>query len=223
MKILRFTALVLLGGVIAGLTGMATVTMVELISENGPAVGWPMLAMAAGGGLFTGLGWRALRSRTKLAMVAGVLRDGGRFPVLSTIADAFLQLLAVATGASVGRGNAPRQIAGSIEHSLTTSQPDSDRRILLSAASAADPAAVYNVPFAGVLFAFECLGLKKTWRGGIAVVVMSFLAALVARPVVGSGPYYDFPAPSLSAEHIAWMVGWTLLGAPLIAFFGLVM
>lgn len=223
MKNLRFAALVLIGGGIAGLTGMATVTMVELISENGPAVGLPMVAMAAGGGLVTGLGWWALRSRTKLATVAGVLRDGGRFPVLSTMADAFLQLLAVATGASVGRENAPRQIAGSIEHSLTTNQPDSDRRILLSAASAAGLAAVYNVPFAGVLFAFECLGLKKTWRGGIAVVVMSFLAALVARPVVGSGPYYEFPAPSLSVEHVAWMVGWTLLGVPVMALFGLVM
>ncbi|MGO3087183.1 MAG: chloride channel protein [Corynebacterium flavescens] len=213
MRLRALAAWTVLGGLGAGLTGMATTFSAELLISASPHGGWPMVLTAAIGGLLAGLGWWALRASAPVRTPEQALRDGGALPALRTLGDGALQLLAVGTGSSLGREKAPRQIAGCIQYNLAAGVPDSERRLLLAAAASAGLAAVYNIPFAGAVFAFEVLRIKKSRRNLAVVIAMSLVAAITAWPVVGNGPFYSFPSPSPTPTHVLWMALWSLIAA----------
>ena len=200
----------LFGGLVAGVVGMTTTFCAEWLTSTSPHRGWPMLAIAAAGGLLAGLGWWALRASAPVRTPEEVLRDGGPLPILRTLADAALQILAVGTGSSLGREKAPRQAAGCLQYGFARGQSADTRHLLLAAAASSGLAAVYNVPIAGAVFAFEVLGLGRSRRGIVVVLAMSIIAAATAWPVVGHGPFYFFPAPSLSTSLLVWLTLWAL-------------
>lgn len=221
----ELAGIVIAGGVLAGLCGMATSGIVELLSLLAPrGTGWVQaVTVPALGGLLSGIGWWWLRCPTPVAQVADCLQRGMPLPLVRTLADAALQLIAAGTGLSLGRENAPRQASAAGVAALpgVGKRSDADRRLLVAAAAGAGLGAVYNVPVAGVLFAFEVLRLERSWRALAASAGMSAIATVLAWPVVGRRPYYhlqthDWDASAFGAAlaiaavavPVAGLVGW---------------
>ena len=95
--------------------------------------------------------------------------SGTRMPVIETLVNVFLQMATVAAGASVGRENAPRE-AGAMMASQLAHRFGVDRgttRLLVAAAAGAGLGAIYHIPLAGAVFAFEILLTTVTVRADV--------------------------------------------------------
>ena len=162
----------------------------------------------------------------------------------SALADAATQILVVGTGASIGRENAPRLAAAGAMSDLARRARlrAGTSRVLIASAAGAGLAAVYNVPITGVLFtttvtlAVPTTGAESDMRGArgrpsarrwlrvlgsgwsvTAVVVsvpMSFIATLIARFVIGSGPRLPLPPVTVETPQLMFvLVGGIAAGA----------
>lgn len=237
----RIGALVLLGGVAAGVVGgamawlllqvqtltygVATDSLLDDVRGAGQVrrVAGPLV-----GGLLAGLGWWWLRRRARIVGVDRALEpDGPRLPLRSTLADALLQILVVGSGASIGREGAPRQASAALAEALAGRlrvAPDV-RRAAVAAAAGAGLAAVYNVPLAGMIFTLETLPTARGWRaraaGTLIAAAMSAIATVTAWPVVGNRPTYVFPGVAWDDRTGPWAAGWAALCIPLCALVGI--
>lgn len=166
----------------------------------GAGVLHPVLA-AGIGGVLAGLGWWWLRREGPVRSIEESVRSRAPLPVGRTFADALLQLLAVGSGISLGREQAPRQAAAAVldRFSRMGRLGEEHRRILVAAAAGAGLAAVYNVPVAGVLFTLEVMPVRRDWKAVLIATAMSLTATVTAWPLVGRRPVYDFPAVGFSA------------------------
>ncbi|RNE48487.1 chloride channel protein [Corynebacterium alimapuense] len=212
---LVFPALVVLGGLCAGVIGGSMAWLVHQIQHLATGLGLVSPIIVAGlGGVLAGLGWWWLRRQGPVRHVEeALLTDHQRLPLGRTTVDGLLQLLVVGSGASLGREQAPRQVAAAAIDALSarwhTSQEQ--RRRLIAAAAGAGLAAVYNVPLAGILFSIEVLPARRDWRTVVAAITMSIIATVTAWPIVGNQPIYQFPSPDFRLSTLAWV----LLAIPL--------
>lgn len=170
------------------------------------------------GGLVTGAGLWVMRrylGGTGGQPTAVVWSGRGRLsPVLTALSGA-LSEISIALGGSIGRENAPQHFGAACgswlgERFRLTEQ---QRMLLIACGAGAGVGAVYNVPFAGALFAAELYLGSITLR----TVVPAFLTAAVAT-VVGwitlpMRPVYH--VPHLGYPSAALLV-WALLAGPLI-------
>ncbi|AJK68489.1 chloride channel protein [Corynebacterium marinum] len=196
-SLLVLVALVLAGGAAAGVIGGSMAWLIRRIQllAGGAGVVHPVAA-AAVGGVLAGFGWWWLRRRGPVrAIEESVLSEGARLPLGRTFTDAFLQLLAVGSGISLGREQAPRQASAAVLDQLSRALrvTEDHRRVLVAAAAGAGLAAVYNVPLAGVLFTLEAMPVRRTWRALPIAAAMSGVATVTAWPIVGRRAVYDFP------------------------------
>lgn len=227
---LTAAAVVMLGGITAGLVGAAMVAVMHLVElaaygRHGTslvqaAAPWRRILAPTLGGILAGLGWWTLRRGGQLVPLRTALHDPARrMGILRTTADALLQILLVGSGGSLGREGAPRQTSAVLaQHIARRGGVAVDLGpTILAAAAGAGLAAVYNVPVAGALFALEVLLVRWTPLTISISAAMSAIATVVAWPVVSVRPTYDFPAaaPQLGA---LW---WTLVAVPLTALLGL--
>ena len=153
------TLVTLTGGVAAGLIGGAMAWLIHrihLLVGDGPL---HPVAAAALGGVFAGLGWWCLRRRGPVRSVEESATTDTQLPLGRTFTDALLQLLAVGSGISLGREQAPRQASAAVLDRISRAVriAEDNRRILVAAAAGAGLAAVYNVPLAGILFTLGTL------------------------------------------------------------------
>jgi H+/Cl- antiporter ClcA len=115
--------------------------------------------------------------------------------------DALLQVIAVGSGASLGREQAPRLFAAAGTELLIRlgSIPAPERRILLAGAAGAGLAAVYNVPAAGALFALGVI--LRSWRplAVLVAVATSSIATVTAWPVSHGAATFIWPP-----THYTW-------------------
>lgn len=157
---------------------------------------WRVVAVPIIAGLAAGAGWWLLRTRARLVHLHNAVHDErADMPLTATAADALLQVVAVGSGASVGREAAPRQLAAAVAQRVAERLRLHGRRrsVLVGCAAAAGLAAVYNVPVTGVLYAVEVIGLAFTLETVITAAIASVVATVVAWPVVGTGPSYGYP------------------------------
>lgn len=187
--------MILVGGVIAGVLGGAMARLIHLFhrfTADGPL--HPVLA-AALGGVAAGFGWWWLRRTRPVRSVEESVTTDTPLPLGRTLLDALLQLLAVGSGISLGREQAPRQSAAALLDRLSrvTRVEEDDRRLLVAAAAGAGLAAVYNVPLAGVLFTLEAMPVRRSWRALATAGVMSGVATVTAWPLVGNRSVYQLP------------------------------
>ncbi len=154
----------------------------------------PVLAAALGGAL-AGLGWWWLRRTRPIRSVEESATTDTPLPLGRTLADALFQLLAVGSGISLGREQAPRQSAAALldrlSRALRIDEPH--RRILVASAAGAGLAAVYNVPLAGVLFTLEAMPVRRSWRALGLATAMSGVATVTAWALVGNTSVYQLP------------------------------
>jgi H+/Cl- antiporter ClcA len=229
-----FFCAVVIVGLLAGVAGLATTTLLrsiehltyhytfgsllEGVNASSPirrAVG-PMI----GGGL-AGLGWWILRSRTEVAPLAAAVAHRERIRLLPFSFDAALQVLVVGSGASLGREVAPRQFAvalGNLATGWLKRLTDREREILLACAAGAGLGAVYAVPLGGALFTLRIM--LKSWhpRAVGAALITSSLAVAVSSLATHDQPNLHWPNPDVSYRLIAY----ALALAPLTLVVGLV-
>lgn len=176
------------------------------------------------GGLLAGSAWWAFRRRAGAGIddaisVRDAVRAGRRMPLVSTAADALIQIFAVAVGGSLGREGAPRQagaaLAGEIAARLGLNERE--RRIVLASGAGAGLAAVYNVPLAGAAFTFEVLlfgvGIGLAADALLTALTASIVATAVAAGILGNHPVYALP----SFSHLSL---WLCVAALIIGLLG---
>ncbi|WP_143483510.1 chloride channel protein [Propionicimonas paludicola] len=176
-----------------------------------------VLAPTLGLGL-AGLAWMWLRRRRLPQVSEACGPKARRLPLGRTTADALLQILAVGTGASIGRERAPRQIGAALASVLSSVLGigrDTRRRLVIAGAGAG-LAVVYNVPLSGVIFGAEVLAGGFGLSGLAIFVPVSLVAVAVSWPVLGMNSVYQLPAGDLDATTLIW----ALAAAPLCALVG---
>ena len=183
---------------------------------------WALLA----GGLVVALGWTCLqlKGRPVVGVNGAVAADTParrRPPFLENVLHAVLQIVAVGSGAPIGREVAPRELgalfAGRIADSFRL---DGEmRRILVASGAAAGLAGVYQVPLAGTIFALEILLGAFSIRAGVVALAVSVIATLVARIDVSTETFYLVNQVEGGTVMVLWaaLVG-ALVGLPGAAF-----
>ena len=231
-RTVEFVSAIIIVGLLAGVAGAATTlllhfiehltyhysfgTLLSGVGDSSPvrrAVG-PMI-----GGALAGFGWWMLRRRADVPPLAPTIKAHRPIPRIAMSIDAFLQVLLVGAGASLGREGAPRQLSaafgdlGTSRLSLTAR----DREILLACAAGAGLGAVYSVPLGGALFAAQIL--LGSWHPRVlgTALITSSLAVAVASPVTHLEHPLDWPDASTS-----YLFGFLALAiAPLAGAIGL--
>jgi chloride channel protein, CIC family len=117
-------------------------------------------------------------------------------------------LLALASGASVGREGPTVQVGASIMHSLRRyarfRAVDIDRGLIL-AGGAAGVAAAFNTPLAGVVFAIEELSRSFEERTNGVILTAVIVAGVTALAMVGSYTYFG-STPAILSDARMWVV-----------------
>ena len=230
---LDFFCAVLIVGLLAGVAGLATTTVLRFVEHL--TYHYSFGTLLAGirssspvrralgpvvGGAVAGFGWWILRRSTKVPPLAQTIARHDRIPRLAWSIDAGLQVLLVGSGASLGREGAPRQFAAALGDFATAwlkRLSTRDREILLACAAGAGLGAVYAVPLAGALFSVRIM--LNTWhpRALGAACLTSSLAVAVGSAVTHDQPSLEWP----SAESTYLLTAHALVLAPLTLAVGL--
>ena len=230
-RYLIFAAAILVTGVLGGIAGGGTTVLVRAIEHltygytQGPLLvgvrGASMVRRVIGpaiGCALAGLGWWLLRRTTSVPGLTDSIRRDRPFALVPMALDAFLQVLAVGSGASLGREQAPRLFAAAGTEMLIRmgSIPVPHRRILLASAAGAGLAAVYNVPAAGVLFAVGII--LRSWRpvAVLVAIATSCIATVTAWPVSHGAATFLWPQTHFTREVFVF----ALVAMPLAALTG---
>jgi H+/Cl- antiporter ClcA len=117
-------------------------------------------------------------------------------------------LLALASGASIGREGPTVQVGASIMHALRRyarfPAVDIDRGLIL-AGGAAGIAAAFNTPLAGVVFAIEELSRSFEERASGVILMAVIFAGVTAMALVGNYTYFGSTAAELTEPRM-WSV-----------------
>lgn len=233
VKWARLVAAIVGTGVLAGLVGIlmvGTLRAVEWLAFGRGAEymmdavrGIPtwrrFLAVPIGAGI-AGVVWWRLRRRRRVMDIRGALsHEDADFPVVRTSVDALLQVLVVGSGSSVGRENAPRQMAAALANKLCRILRIEwrERRILIAAGAGAGLAAVYNTPLAAIPFALTILAGEWTVRGVATCAVVSAIATPIAWLATGGQPSIRL---HVTGGTVAPVYMWALLAIPVCALAG---
>ena len=112
-----------------------------------------------------------------------------------------LTLLALISGASVGREGPTVQIGASILHALGAlgkfSQPNAERALII-AGGAAGVAAAFNTPLAGIVFAIEEMSRSLEQRLSGTLLTAVIVAGLTAVTILGNYSYFGSTSAAFS-------------------------
>jgi H+/Cl- antiporter ClcA len=229
-----FLCAVIIVGLLAGLAGLATTSLLRLVehltyhytfgSLLNAVTASSLIRRGVGptiGGALAGLGWWVFRSKTDVPPLAVAVANPERIRLLPFSFDAALQVLVVGSGASLGREVAPRQFAvalGNLGTRWLKQLSSRDRQVLLACAAGAGLGAVYAVPLGGAVFTLRVM--LKSWhpREVGAALISSSLAVAVSSLVTHDQPNLHWPNPDVSYLLIAYAVAL----APLALVIGLV-
>ena len=227
---LDFFCAVLIVGLLAGLAGLATTTVLRYVQHLTYHYSFgTLLAGVTGsspvrrilgpmvGSALAGFGWWILRRSTEVPPLAQTIARHDPIPRLAWSIDALLQVVLVGSGASLGREGAPRQFAAALGDFATgwlKRLSGRDREILLACAAGAGLGAVYAVPLAGALFTVRIM--LNTWhpRAVGAAFITSSLAVAVGSAITHDHPTLDWPveeSTSLLTVHALILAPVTLV------------
>lgn len=179
-----------------------------------------IIAMLIGGGVVT-LGWWWLQTKVRPVLSISAMIKGEKPSAKANICHALLQIVAVGSGAPVGREVAPRELgalfAGHVADWFRIN-PEM-RTVLIACGAAAGLAAVYHVPFAGAIFALEILLGAFSVRNATIAFAVSAIAVLVARIEISPETFYQVGQIDDSLAQTLWAGGVGLaVGVPAILF-----
>jgi chloride channel protein, CIC family len=162
-----------------------------------------------GAGVLTGVGQvilHRLTSANGIEISEAITLNAGRMPPVRTLGSAFLSVLLVGMGASLGREGAPKQAGAVIANALSDRIHLSDerRRLLVACGAGAGMAAAYGVPLGGALFALEVLRGVLALRLILPALLASIIATAVSWIALPNAPTYLIPAYPSSASVVCW-------------------
>lgn len=231
-RTVEYVSAIIIVGLLAGVAGAATTLLLHFIEHLTYHYSFGTLLSGVGGsspvrravgpmigGALAGFGWWMLRRRADVPALAQTIKAHRPIPRISMSIDAFLQVLLVGAGASLGREGAPRQLSAALGDFGTSrlSLTARDREILLACAAGAGLGAVYSVPLGGALFAAQIL--LGSWHPRVlgTALITSSLAVAVASPVTHLEHALEWPDVSTS-----YLFGFLALAiAPLAGAIGL--
>jgi chloride channel protein, CIC family len=230
----RFWVLVVATGVAAGAGAIASIAVLRAVQHAafGYHSGLYSTAVAhrsdlrrvvvlAVGGLVTGVGLWIMRrylGGTGGEPTAVVWRGRGRLsPVLTAISGA-LSEVSIGLGASLGRENAPQHFGAAFGAWIAERcrLAEEQRMLLIACGAGAGVGAVYNVPFAGALFAAELYLGSITLRTVVPALLTAAIATVVGWITLPMRPVYH--VPPLGYPKASLLV-FALLAGPLIGVF----
>ncbi len=209
--------LILLAILIGGVTGLAAVFFIYLISAIQqflytifhaiiPVIGiWSYLLVPVAGALIAGplIAWFAREAKghgVPEVMQALVLK-GGRIRARVAVAKIVASALCIGSGGSAGREGPIVQVGSSFGSVTGQLLQLSDDRIknLVACGAAAGIAATFNAPIAGVAFAIEVLMSQLQVKMFGNVVISAVSASIVSQVFLGDKPAFLVPAYSMSS------------------------
>ncbi|MDQ1470780.1 MAG: chloride channel protein family, partial [Bryobacterales bacterium] len=219
---LRFWIAVLLTGVATGLAA-ATLTLlleavqqftwsgsgVSLLAAASHAPAWRHVAVLLGAGLLTGAGQLVLTrlsSGNGIDTTTAIWFHAGRLPAVRTLGSAFLSVILVGMGVSLGREGAPKQ-AGAVFANFVSDLgrlSDEQRRLLVASGAGAGMSAAYGVPLGGALFSLEVMRGILALRYVLPALFTSLIATAVSWIALPDAPTYLIPAYNNSVSVMVW-------------------
>jgi H+/Cl- antiporter ClcA len=118
-----------------------------------------------------------------------------------------LTLLALASGASVGREGPTVQIGASIMHGVGRVARMPGRRLersLILAGGAAGVAAAFNTPLAGIVFAIEEMSRSFESRASGTILTAVIFSGIASLAALGNYTYFGHAATSLNTDE-GWL------------------
>jgi len=171
------------------------------------ATPWRHLTALLVAGVATGVGQIVLvqlTSGNSIDITEAIWFRAGRLPALRTLGSAFLSVIIVGMGVSLGREGAPKQ-AGAIVANLLCDRgrlSDDQRRLLVACGAGAGLAAAYGVPLGGALFAIEVLRGTLALRLVLPALLASLIASATAWIALPNVPTYSIPQFETSASSL---------------------
>lgn len=173
------------------------------------APSWRRLVSLIIGGLIAGFVWWLVHTKMKKPVSINAAVAGSKMPVSTTIVHTFTQIFYVATGGSVGRELAPRELGSMISQTwqrllkrFGATLAEDDRQLLIAAAAGAGFAGVYIAPLTGAMFCVEILLKKVTGRTIAVSFSMASIAMLVGASVKSFHPYYAVNTSAFSPRTV---------------------
>lgn len=113
----------------------------------------------------------------------------------------FLTMLALLSGAAVGREGPTVQIGASIMHSMNRfakfSKHDMERGLIL-AGGAAGIAAAFNTPLAGIVFAIEEMGRSFDQHNSSTILMTVIISGITSLALLGNYSYFGHTSETLA-------------------------
>jgi CIC family chloride channel protein len=169
-------------------------------------------------GAFGGIAWYLLRRylKDKKAEIDDALWNGtGHLSFRRSLGTSIISEIVVGMGASLGREAAPKLLGGASGSALAGwfRLAPAQRRLLVACGAGAGLAAVYNVPFAGALFAAEILVGSITLPIVLPALACAGIATVTAWLYLPDhATYADIPDYHSHARLIVW----ALIAGPII-------
>lgn len=166
------------------------------------------------GGVIAAIVWWFMRTKMKPTVGLSKAVDGQQMPVMTTIVHVLTQIFFVATGGSVGRELAPRELGAMLAQSWqrilkrvgNIELSEDDRRLLIASAAGAGFAGVYIAPITGAMFCLEILYKKVSGKAVAVSLTMSSIAMLVGSILRGFDPYYAVHDGTFSALTVGAVI-----------------
>jgi H+/Cl- antiporter ClcA len=181
--------------------GMSDAAMHVFFRARAWAVWWQYAAAPAGLALSAWLTQRVFigaegsgipQTIAALSLPTEAMRDR-LLSMRIAVGKVLLTLIALASGASIGREGPSVQVGAAIMHSLRRfarfSAADEDRGLILSG-GAAGVAAAFNTPLAGVVFAIEELSRSFEARTSGTILTAVILAGVTSLALIGNYTYF---------------------------------
>jgi CIC family chloride channel protein len=173
------------------------------------------LLVLAVGGLVTGTGWWLLRRRAGGSggePTRSVWSGEGNISLRRNVLSGLLSEVAVGAGASLGREAAPQRTGAAFGSWIGRRMelPANQRVLLVACGAGAGVGAVYNVPFAGALFAVELYLGSLSITTVVPALATSAIATGVAWLALPEEAVYSIPrlpTPSVSLLAFAVVAG----------------
>ena len=161
-------------------------------------------------GLASSLVWYFLQRKGKLLSIKGQMKEEDSRLALHfwrQLLHSSWQIVAVGTGAPIGKEGAPREIGALLAGRLAKGFDLSltDRIFLIACGAGAGLAAVYQVPLTSVFFIFETLGIAFSFKRFVLAGVTTYIAFYVAGWVISDHALYKMPVTTWSLQ-VLWVI-----------------
>jgi CIC family chloride channel protein len=180
-----------------------------------------LIVVLAVGGLVTGVGLWVMRrflGGTGGHPTAVVWSGRGRLSLVLTTISGALSEVSIGMGGSIGRENAPQHFGAAFGSWIgeRCRIPDRQRMLLIACGAGAGVGAVYNVPFAGALFAAELYLGSVTLGTVVPALLTAAIATAIGWITLPIQPIYHVPVLAFPS---ASLLVWSALVGPLIGLF----